>query len=165
MIALNQTSISKDFENKTIFVTRQFDAPPSLVWRAWTEAELLDQWWAPHPWKTITESMDFSVGGMWLYSMNGPEGEKSFCRADYTKIIPQKTFWGDDAFCDADAKPDPNFPVMHWKTDFIGEGDTTMVEVTLGFDNIEGMNTIVEMGFEQGFTAAHGNLDQLLKTL
>lgn len=52
-----------DREAKQINVTRDFDAPRDLVWSAWTEHEILDQWWAPKPWKSETKHFDFSEGG------------------------------------------------------------------------------------------------------
>ena len=53
----------KDLPNKKITVTRHFNAPLDQVWKAWTESELLDQWWAPKPFKAETKFMDFKVGG------------------------------------------------------------------------------------------------------
>jgi uncharacterized protein YndB with AHSA1/START domain len=49
-----------DKEKNQITVDRSFNAPLDLVWAAWTEAELLDQWWAPKPYQTVTKSQDFS---------------------------------------------------------------------------------------------------------
>src|SRR5687767_16002716 len=89
-----------DKEAKQIKVTREFDAPLDLVWQAWTNSEILDQWWAPKPWKAVTKSMDFREGGTWLYYMQGPEGEKHWCKAEYKSIKPQKFFSWLDAFCD-----------------------------------------------------------------
>ncbi|MHB1279027.1 MAG: SRPBCC family protein, partial [Bacteroidia bacterium] len=76
-----------DKENKKIRVERSFNAPLDLVWAAWTEPEILDQWWAPKPWRAETKSMDFRVGGRWLYCMAGPEGERHWCLFDYKTII------------------------------------------------------------------------------
>ena len=50
---------SVDKENKKITVTREFAAELALVWKAYTTKEILDQWWAPKPWKAKTNSMDF----------------------------------------------------------------------------------------------------------
>ena len=58
----NQTKIAKDLPNKRITVTRNFEAPLEQVWKALTEKDLLDQWWAPKPWKAKTKSMDFREG-------------------------------------------------------------------------------------------------------
>ena len=59
-------NFSIDKENHTIFVKREFAAPLPLVWKAFTRSEILDQWWAPHPWKARTKSMDFKVGGQFI---------------------------------------------------------------------------------------------------
>src|SRR5687768_8096768 len=89
-----------DKENKKIKVEREFDAPVARVWAAWTEQELLDQWWAPKPWKARTKTMDFREGGYWLYAMVGPEGEEHWARADYKSISPLRSFSAADSFCD-----------------------------------------------------------------
>ena len=73
-----------DKENKTVNINREFRASIDNVWAAWTEPEILDQWWAPAPWKSKTKSMDFKVGGRRLYAMIGPEGEEHWAIADYT---------------------------------------------------------------------------------
>jgi uncharacterized protein YndB with AHSA1/START domain len=66
MIATKETIYSKDASNKKLKVEREFDAPVAQVWNAWTQPELLDQWWAPKPWKANTKSMDFREGGRWF---------------------------------------------------------------------------------------------------
>jgi len=158
-----QTTISKDAANKKIVVVREFDAPVEEVWKAWTESSLLDMWWAPRPWKAKTKSMDFREGGRWLYSMVGPDGQDSWCRVDYKSIVQNKSFTAEDAFCDENGNPSNEFPSMQWKNEFSATGTGTKVEVEITFDKKEDMDKIVEMGFEEGFTAAHGNLDELLQ--
>ena len=56
-------NFSVDKENNRVNVVREFSAPVGKVWAAWTQQELLDQWWAPRPWKARTKSMDFREGG------------------------------------------------------------------------------------------------------
>ncbi len=63
MIANKQTQVTKDVANKKIVVVREFDAPLEEVWKAWTEKELLDQWWAPRPWKAKTKNYGFPGRG------------------------------------------------------------------------------------------------------
>lgn len=65
---------SVDKQKNNIQVKREFTAPLNKVWEAWTESQLLNQWWAPKPYKAKTKVMDFREGGYWLYSMEGPEG-------------------------------------------------------------------------------------------
>jgi uncharacterized protein YndB with AHSA1/START domain len=162
MMVNNKTVYTTDAANKQIKVVREFDAPVEQVWKAWTTRELLDQWWAPRPWKANTTKIDFRSGGSWLYYMEGPEGERHYCRADYETVVPNESFSGTDAFCDEQGKINNEFPRMHWDANFIPAGDATRVEVLITFASEEDMNKIIEMGFKEGFEAAHGNLDELL---
>lgn len=88
-----------DRKNKKIKVEREFDAPIDMVWSAWTESELPDQWWAPKPWKAKTKFIDFKEGGFWLYAMVSPEGEKHWARADFLQINPMLSFTSLERFC------------------------------------------------------------------
>jgi len=162
MIINKETIYTKDLENKKIKVTREFDAPVEKVWRAWTEKELLDQWWAPRPWKAVTVSMDFGNGGNWLYYMEGPDGSRHYCRADYRAIVANKSYEGLDAFCDEKGNINTEFPRMNWKVVFNKADSGTKVDVEITFDSVEALEKIIEMGFKEGFAAAHNNLDELL---
>jgi uncharacterized protein YndB with AHSA1/START domain len=157
-----QTVISKDVENKKVVVVRAFDAPVEQVWKAWTESSLLDQWWAPKPWKAETKTMDFREGGFWLYAMVGPEGEKHWARVDFKTIEPQKSFTAIDAFCDENGKENPEFPTMHWRNDFHQTETGSKVTVEITYPGTADMEKMLAMGFEEGFTAALQNLDELL---
>lgn len=152
-----------DKKNNSIHVDRSFNAPIDLVWAAWTEAEILDQWWAPKPFQAVTRSMDFRVGGQWHYNMLGPEGDAQWCLFEYESIETEKYFSGIDAFCDENAKMDNTKPRVKWKNEFSEEEDSTMVTILLHFDSLEDMETILQMGFKEGFTAGLENLDQYIK--
>ena len=161
-MATKETIFSKDLANKKLRVVREFDAPVEQVWKAWTESKLLDQWWAPKPWKAITKSMDFREGGLWLYYMQGPGGERHYCRADYKTVVPNKLFISVDSFCDENGNPTTEGPGMHWKSVFSTSGTGTKVEVEITFATEADLEKIIEMGFKEGFAAAHVNLDELL---
>ena len=154
---------SVDKENKKIAVKREFAAGLERVWNAWTESELLDQWWAPKPWKAITKHMDFTEGGYWLYAMTGPEGEEHWSRADYQKIVPRSQFVGLDCFCDANGNANPDAPRGKWDVKFNEQDHSTFVDITLSFDKLEDLEMIIQMGFEGGFKMGLSNLDELLE--
>lgn len=159
-----QTLLKKDLPNKKLIITREFAAPPDFVWRAWTEAELLDEWWAPKPWKTNTVSMDFRNGGRWHYYMQGPDGSRHYCLADYSNIIPHKSYSYVDAFCDEKGNKNPEMPSMNWTNTFTSTAEgNTLVHVEISFKKVEDIERIIEMGFQEGFTMAHANLDEYLK--
>ena len=157
-----QTVLTKDPANNKMNITRTFQAPVKTVWKAWTEPRLLDQWWAPKPWKAETKSMEFREGGTWLYCMVGPDGTRTWSRADYEKIEPQKHFTGMDAFCDEEGNINKDFPQMHWQVNFSEAGDATLVTVVITLSSKEDLQKILDLGFQEGFSAAHGNLDELL---
>lgn len=162
MIATKETVYKKDLANKKIKVNREFDAPVAEVWKAWTEPKLLDQWWAPKPWKAVTVSMDFRSGGRWFYYMQGPDDTRHYCIDDYSNVVSNKSYSAKDAFADEKGNVDTKMPGMNWDIAFSPSGDTTKVNIEITFKSEDDFNKIVEMGFEEGFAAAHKNLDELL---
>lgn len=151
-----------DKKNNVINVERTFDAPIDLVWAAWTEPDILEQWWAPKPWTARSKSMDFCEGGHWLYAMVSPENEEHWGKAEYISIQHYKSFTGIDGFCDADGNLNRDLPVNKWANEFIAQGNQTTVLITLSFDSLADLEKIIEMGFKEGFTAGLENLDQYI---
>lgn len=157
---------------KTVFITREFDADLSLVWDAFTKAEILDQWVAPKPWMSKTKFMDFKVGGRRFYAMVSPEGQERWAIQKYTSISPQTNFKMFNAFADKDENPE--LPGSDWDYTFseqnarpgepVGRGKTT-VRITIYNESLARMEKMIEMGFKEGFTVSMTNLENLLTTL
>jgi len=150
-----------DKQNSTVNVAREFNAAIPNIWAAWTEAELLDQWWAPAPWKSKTKKMDFKVGGRRLYAMVGPEGEEHWALADFTSITPKTNFKFSDAFCDSNEKINPDLPKSDWDVSFSEKDDLTVVEIAIKHKNLEDLEQIIAMGFKEGFTIALESLEKI----
>lgn len=150
-------------EKNSIHVQREFAADLDLVWDAWTKPELLDQWWAPKPFKAVTKSMDFRVGGCWLYYMLSPKDEKFWCRVDYNKIEVKKRYAARDGFCDENGNVNPEFPRSDWNNVFNANAETTTVNVTIQYEKLADLEKIISMGFKEGLTMAMGNLDQYIE--
>ena len=89
-----------DKAKKTVYITREFDADLSLVWDAFTKAEILDQWVAPKPWSSKTKHMNFEVGGRRFYAMVSPDGtQERWAIQKYTSITPKNEFQNVQCFC------------------------------------------------------------------
>jgi uncharacterized protein YndB with AHSA1/START domain len=163
-----KTSVLMDFsidrKNKKILVKREFAAPLSKVWKAWTDSSILDKWWAPKPWKAETKKMDFREGGKWLYSMAGPEGDRHWALADYTTVEPLKSFSGYDYFCDEEGNINKDLPGSLWIVNFSETTNSTIVSIEIRYEHLEDLEKIIEMGFKEGFTAGLENLDELLSS-
>ena len=157
-----KTTYSKFPAENKIIVTREFAASPESTWQAWTDEKLLVRWWAPKPWKAETAKMEFREGGFWLYCMVGPDGSRHWARMDFKKIDSLKYFTAKDSFCDENGTVITDPPGMDWKVEFTKTDTGTKVQVELLFDSEKNLNTILEMGFEEGFSSAHNNLDELL---
>lgn len=157
---------SVDKDNRTITVKREFAAEKNLVWDAYTKPEILDRWWAPKPWKAKTKSMDFRDGGTWLYAMIGPQGEEHWSIVNYTKIRPQSSFAGLDAFTDSSGKINTEMPRSKWEVSFEGKGEEmTRVEIHISYDDLAHLEDTIKMGFKEGLGMAMENLDELLPEL
>lgn len=118
-----------DQKNSTVHVKQSYGAPRSDVWDAWTKPEVLDQWWAPHPFVTKTKEMDFKEGGVWLYAMVGPNGEEYWSIFDFISISPKTNFKFMDGFCDDHGNLNPNMPRAKWDIDFMESNGTTTLQI------------------------------------
>jgi uncharacterized protein YndB with AHSA1/START domain len=73
-----------------LFFTRDIDVPRALVWRAWTEPELLKQWFCPRPWTTTDCEIDLRPGGIFRTTMRSPEGRLFPNLGSYLEIVPNE---------------------------------------------------------------------------
>jgi uncharacterized protein YndB with AHSA1/START domain len=158
-----QFDFTVDKSTKTVSITREFAAELPLVWDAFTKQEILDQWWAPHPWASKTKHMDFKVGGRRFYAMVSPEGLERWSIQEYTSISPTTNFKMLNVFADKDENPE--WPGSEWDLNFTGENEKTKVSITIYNESLERMEQMIEMGFQGGFTMIMKNLDNLLPTL
>ena len=152
-----------DKSKKTAFITREFDAGLSLVWDAFTKAEILDQWVAPKPWTSKTKYMDFKVGGKRFYAMVSPEGLERWAIQEYISITPKTNFKMYNAFADKDENPE--LPGSEWDYHFSEENGKTTVHITIYNESLARMEKMIEMGFTEGFKMSMINLENLLAIL
>lgn len=147
---------------KTVNITREFDAELSLVWDAFTKAELLDQWLPPHPMTAKTKYQDFKVGGKRFYAMINPDGQERWAIQEYTSITPKTNFKMHNAFADKDENPE--LPGSEWDHTFSEQAGTTTVNISIYNESLERMERILD-GFTKGMKMSLANLENLLATL
>lgn len=151
-----------DKEAKMVYITREFDAELSLVWDAFTQQELLDQWTAPAPYTARTKYMNFEVGGKRFYAMVSPEGVERWGLQKYTSITPKTNFKLYNCFADQDENPE--LPGSDWDYNFSETNGITKLYLTIYNESFERMERILE-GFKIGFTMTLKNLEELINTL
>lgn len=151
-----------DKANNRIYIEREFNANLALVWQAWTDPSILDLWWAPKPYKNVTQRMEMRTGGTWLYYMEAPDGARHYCLAEYDNVIPQQLTSGLDAFCDEQGVILESMPRTHWETKFREENGTTFVSITAQYNSLADLEMVINMGFREGLGMAMNNLDHYI---
>ena len=89
-------------EVERMVVTRVFDAPRELVWKAWTEPKYVMQWWGPKDFTAPVCQMDFRVGGKSLFCMKTPDGQEFWNAIEYHEIVPHEKIVSSMYFSDAE---------------------------------------------------------------
>jgi uncharacterized protein YndB with AHSA1/START domain len=155
----NQTSIEVSREVPTVTITREFDAPVALVFRAYTEPELFKQWIGPRNRTFDLQEFDCRTGGAWRYSTTDESFEAKFfgtfheVRRD-ERIVQTFTFEG---FPDQVALETAIF-------EDLGDGRSRVTSTSL-VDSFEARDGFVASGMESGVNEGYEKLDELLATL
>ena len=92
---------NKKSNAREIVITRIFDAPRELVWKAWTDPKHLMRWWGPKDFTAPVCKIDLRVGGKYLYCMRSKEGQEFWSTGIYNEIVPLERIVCTDSFADA----------------------------------------------------------------
>lgn len=121
-------------EDRTITGTRVFDAPRELVWKVWTEPEHVAQWWGPNGFTNTISEMNVAPGGVWLFTMHGPDGRNYRNEISYIEVEkPSRLVY--------DHGPTPRFRVT---VTFEEEGGKTRVTMQSLFESAETRDMVVK---------------------
>ncbi len=89
-------------EVERMVVVRVLDAPRELVWKAWTEPDLIMQWWGPKGFTSPHCKVDFRVGGKFLYCMRTPDGQEFWTGGEFHEIVPPEKIVSSMFFSDSE---------------------------------------------------------------
>lgn len=146
---------------KNIQIVRVYPAPVALVWKAWTEAELIKKWWGPDRFTCRHAKIDFREGGVSLVSMQAPNefgGTEWFNTWQYRRIVPLKRIEFEQRFSDADGRAippaaagmPPDFPpVVFTVVTFEDKGNGTTEVVVTENGDMGQMTRNAKLGLEQ----------------
>jgi uncharacterized protein YndB with AHSA1/START domain len=153
-------------ENNTLTIRREFAAPRQLVWDCHTKSELLDQWFAPQPLRAKTKSMDFRVGGHWHYAMVDPSnGAEYWGWTEYTSLHPIDYYTTLDAFSNEAGEINTELPRANWVVTFSDKGNNAVVETVVTYASLTELETVINMGMQEGMMSTLERLDALLLIL
>jgi uncharacterized protein YndB with AHSA1/START domain len=146
-----------------ILITREFDAPKELVWKAWTTPELVRQWWHANRGEVTVSEIDLRVGGKWRSVMVTTEGgiEVAF-HGEYREIEPYDRLVSTEAY-EGVPNPDENATV---NTVTLEEQDgRTTLTLLVDAPSKEVRDAIIESGMEDGLQDALDLLEQIAISL
>jgi uncharacterized protein YndB with AHSA1/START domain len=156
------TSVDKDFDNLTLTLVADFDAPPERVWQLWADPRQLERWWGPPSHPATVEAHDLTTGGEVTYVMTGPEGEKSRGWWRVTSVDPPTSLEFTDGFADADGTPVAEMPTTTLRVQLSEHAGGTRMVLRSVFDSREHMEQIVNMGAPEVLQQTVGQMDALL---
>lgn len=135
--------------DRELVLTRLIDAPREKLYRAWTEPELLKQWFAPRPWTTPVVELDVRPGGSVLFVMRSPEGQDMPNHGVYLEVVPNQRLVTTDAFTRA-WEPSAK-PFMLLIVTFEEEGGKTRYTARVRHWTVEDKEAHEKMGFHEGW--------------
>jgi uncharacterized protein YndB with AHSA1/START domain len=143
-----------------IVLTRQVDAPRDLVWRAFTEADLIAQWWGSRDSTTVIDKFDLRPGGAWRFISTTADGTEYAFRGEFLEIQPpERVVWT----FEYEGMPG------HICTDAVtftelGPGKTLITDLST-FPSQEERDGMLETGMAEGAAESYDRLEELLATL
>ena len=138
--------IEANQDNKELVITRIFDAPRELVWKAWTEPERFMRWWGPKDFTSPACKIDLRLGGKYLSCMRGPDGQDYWNTGVYREIVEPERIVYTDSFADEHGNV---VPASHYG---LSAGFPLELQVTVTFEDYGGKTkmTLKHVGIPAG---------------
>ncbi len=149
--------------SRELVLTRLIDAPREKLFRAWTDPELLRQWFAPRPWTTPVAQTDVRPGGASRVVMRGPDGLEVSSQGVYLEVVPNARLVFTDAYTQA-WEPSQK-PFMTVILTFADEGGKTRYTARVRHWTAADREAHEQMGFYQGWAQCTDQLEALVATL
>jgi uncharacterized protein YndB with AHSA1/START domain len=148
--------------DRDLVLTRLIDAPRQALYRAWTEPQLLKQWFAPAPYTTPVAELDVRPGGANLVVMRGPGGDMPNAGV-YLEVVPNERIVFTNAYTKAWEPSDK--PFMTVILTFEDEAGQTRYTALVRHWSVADREAHEQMGFHQGWGVCADQLEALAKTI
>lgn len=153
--------MTTDTARHELVLMREIDAPREKIFRAWTDPELMKEWFCPKPWAVSHAELDLRAGGSSFIVMNGPNGEVVENRGVYLEVVPNEKLVFTDAFTSAWVPSEKPFMTGIVLLEDMGGGRTKYTAIARHW-NEEDKRTHEAMGFHEGWGAAADQLTELV---
>jgi len=141
-------------QDDQILIRREFDAPRHLVYRAWTEPELVRRWWAGRRGEVTSAEIDLRVGGGWRYVMMADDGHEVGFHGEFREIVPGERIVSTEVYEGA-----PEGEAVNLIT-FTEAGDRTVLSILMQLPSREVRDIIIASGMETGMQESMDLLEE-----
>ncbi len=142
-----------------ILITREFDAPRHLIFRAWTTPELIKRWWGGDRGKVISVEVDLRVGGAWRYVMVAHGGFEVAFHGEYQEIIKDERIVSTEIYEGA-----PDAQGLNTLT-FTEVGGRTAMRLLAQHASQADRDAVINSGMEEGMQESMDHLEQVARSL
>ena len=158
-IMMTAKNFTVDREAREIRMERIFDAPRELVWKVWTNPDLIPKWWGPKTLVTTVDEMDLRPGGRWRFLQRDPNGMEYAFNGVYREIVPPERIVATFNF-----EPiGPGHELVEVVTFEEQDGKTKMTSKAL-YNTIEDLEGMLKSGMEEGANETMDRFAELLIT-
>jgi uncharacterized protein YndB with AHSA1/START domain len=162
MVDKNKTTIVAESGKQEMLITREFDAPRELVFQAFTDPELVPQWWGPRRLSTLVDKMDVRVGGQWRFINQDPDGNEYGFHGVYHEVCaPERII---DTF-EFEGLPEAGHVCLETLTlEALPRGRTRLTAQSV-FQSVADRDGALQSGMEEGLNDSYARLTELLETM
>jgi uncharacterized protein YndB with AHSA1/START domain len=158
----NTTNISAEPGKQEILITREFDAPRELVFKACTDPKLIPQWWGPRYLSTQVDKMDVRPGGQWRFINRDAEGKEYAFHGVYHEVLaPERII---DTF-EFEGLPETGHVTLETMKLEEFPGGRTRLTVQSVFQSVADRDGALQSGMEEGVNETYDRLAELLKKM
>jgi len=149
--------------DEQILITREFDAPRHLVFRAYTTPELIRRWWAGKRGSVTVAEVDLRVGGAYRYALVTDDGTEVAFNGEFREIVENERLVNTEIY--EGAPPSDDDPVLNVVTFAELDGDRTLLELLVQCPNKMVRDIIIDSGMEGGLQESLDALDEVAVSL
>jgi uncharacterized protein YndB with AHSA1/START domain len=150
--------------DEQILITREFDAPKHLVYKAFTTPELVRRWWHANRGEITVAEIDLRVGGAWRYVAMTPDGTEVGFHGEYREIVPNERIVSTEIYEGAPQADGPEQGTLNTATFAEADGRTTLT-ILVEAPSREIRDAIIDSGMEAGMQDALDLLEQAAVSL
>ena len=162
MTQYHQTTVTAEPGKQEILISREFDAPRELVFKACTDPKLIPQWWGPRYLSTEVDKMDVRPGGQWRFINRDVQGNEYAFHGVYHEVLaPERII---DTF-EFEGLPETGHVILEtMKLETLPGGRTRLTTQSV-FQSVADRDGMLQGGMEEGLNDTYDRLAELLKTM